>query len=92
MTDENKHTQKLFSEFSTASAAAWEERARKDLSDTPLEQLTWHTYEGIDIKPYYTKEDIEQLAATQQNLGNYPFLRGTNTAANNWLNIQEINV
>jgi methylmalonyl-CoA mutase len=92
MTDENKHTQKLFSEFTTATAAAWEERARKDLRDTPLEQLTWHTYEGLDIKPYYTKEDIQQLPATQQKPGNYPYLRGTKTDANTWLNIQEIKV
>ena len=92
MTDENKHTQKLFSEFTPATAAAWEERARKDLRDTPLEQLTWHTYEGINIKPYYTKEDIQQLPATKQKPGNYPFLRGTKTDANTWLNIQEINV
>ncbi|NDK54667.1 methylmalonyl-CoA mutase subunit beta [Pontibacter fetidus] len=92
MTDENKHTQKLFSEFTPATATDWEERARKDLRDTPLEQLTWHTYEGIDIKPYYTRQDLDQLPATRQKPGNYPFTRGTRTAANTWLNIQEIKV
>ncbi|MEJ8758170.1 methylmalonyl-CoA mutase family protein [Pontibacter sp. H259] len=92
MTHEKKHMQKLFSEFTSATAADWEERARKDLRDTPLEQLTWHTYEGIDIKPYYTKEDIARLAATQQKPGEYPYMRGNKTNANNWLNIQEIKV
>lgn len=92
MTDENQDTQKLFSEFTPATAADWEERARKDLRDTPLEQLTWHTYEGIDVKPYYTKEDIQQLPATNQEPGKYPFLRGTITDANSWQNIQEIKV
>ncbi|MBC5773866.1 methylmalonyl-CoA mutase small subunit [Pontibacter sp. KCTC 32443] len=92
MTDENKHTQKLFSEFTPATAADWEERARKDLRDTPLEQLTWHTYEGIDVKPYYTKEDVQQLPALQQKPGTYPYLRGSKTDANTWQNIQEIKV
>ncbi|HEY4651212.1 MAG TPA: methylmalonyl-CoA mutase family protein, partial [Pontibacter sp.] len=84
MTDENQHTPKLFSEFKPATAADWEERARKDLRDTPLEQLTWHTYEGIDVKPYYTKEDIQQLP------GNSPLIGSRQTGSNNWLNIQEI--
>ncbi len=90
MTDENPQTKKLFSEFNPATATEWQERAKKDLRDTPLEQLTWHTYEGISIKPYYTKEDIAQLQTTNQEPGTYPYLRGTNT--NIWLNLQEIKV
>ncbi|NEM98020.1 methylmalonyl-CoA mutase subunit beta [Pontibacter burrus] len=90
MTDDSNNTQKLFSEFTPATAADWEARASKDLRDTPLEQLTWHTYENIDVKPYYTKEDIQQLPFTGQKPGDFPFVRGTQTDSNSWLNIQEI--
>ncbi|MHC2992023.1 methylmalonyl-CoA mutase [Pontibacter sp. HJ8] len=86
MTDE----QKLFSEFSPATAADWAARAQKDLRDTPLESLSRQTYEGILIKPYYTKEDIAHLPFTKQKPGDFPFLRGNTVGDNNWLNIQQI--
>ncbi|MDX5417622.1 MAG: methylmalonyl-CoA mutase family protein [Hymenobacteraceae bacterium] len=86
MTDE----QKLFAEFTPATAADWAARAQKDLRDTPLEQLSWQTYEGISIKPYYTREDIQSLPFTQHRPGDFPFLRGTAGSDNNWLNIQQI--
>lgn len=90
MTDEQQNPQNLFSEFRPATAADWEEKARKDLRDTPLEDLNWHTYEGITIKPYYTKEDIQHLPFTAQKPGDFPFMRGHSTESNKWLNIQEI--
>ncbi|MBD1398424.1 methylmalonyl-CoA mutase [Pontibacter sp. JH31] len=86
MTDE----QKLFSEFTPATAAEWAARAQKDLRETPLEQLTWKTYEGISIKPYYTREDIQHLPFTNHKPGDFPFLRGNVGSDNNWLNIQQI--
>jgi methylmalonyl-CoA mutase len=86
MTDE----QKLFSEFSPATAADWAARAQKDLRDTPLESLTRTTYEGILIKPYYTREDIQQLPFLQQKPGDFPFMRGSAGSENNWLNIQQV--
>ncbi|WP_242927738.1 methylmalonyl-CoA mutase family protein [Pontibacter vulgaris] len=89
-TDEQHTPGKLFPEFSPATAADWEERTRKDLRDTPLESLTWHTYEDIDIKPYFTRVDSENLPFVQQKPGNYPFMRGRNTGSNKWLNVQQI--
>lgn len=86
MTDE----QKLFSEFSPATAADWAARAQKDLRDTPLESLTRQTYEGILIKPYYTKEDIAHLPFIKQKPGDFPFMRGNTVGDNNWLNIQQV--
>ncbi|MFD2245975.1 methylmalonyl-CoA mutase family protein [Pontibacter ruber] len=90
MTDEKNTPQKLFSEFAPATAADWEDRARKDLRDTLLESLTWHTYEGIHIKPYFTREDIQSLPFVTQKPGDFPFLRGRKTSENSWLNIQQI--
>ncbi|MDX5421416.1 MAG: methylmalonyl-CoA mutase subunit beta [Hymenobacteraceae bacterium] len=92
MTDEQQNQQRLFAEFTPATESDWEQKARKDLRETPLESLTWHTYEGIDIKPYFTREDISNLPFVQQKPGNYPFLRGSKTGNNSWLNVQEIDV
>lgn len=89
-TDEQQNPQPLFTEFSPASKADWEQKARKDLRDTPLESLTWLTYEGIDIKPYYAKEDIADLPFTSQKPGDFPFLRGDKTGSNSWLNVQQV--
>ncbi|WP_241738916.1 methylmalonyl-CoA mutase family protein [Pontibacter beigongshangensis] len=77
-------------EFSPAPVAAWAEKAQKDLRDTPLESLTWHTPEGISIKPYFTGEDISQLPFTAQRPGDFPFLRGRKTDKNSWLTMQQI--
>jgi len=90
ITTEEQHPQRLFPEFQPAGAAEWEQKARKDLRDTPLESLVWHTYEDIAVKPYYTAEDIAGLPVTHQKPGNFPFLRGNKTGDNSWLNIQQI--
>jgi methylmalonyl-CoA mutase len=84
--------QKLFSDFNPITAAEWELKAKKDLRETPLESLNWHTYEGIDIKPYYAKEDIANLPFTDQKPGQFPYVRGRKTSDNSWQNIQEIKV
>ncbi|WP_299825148.1 methylmalonyl-CoA mutase family protein [uncultured Pontibacter sp.] len=84
--------QKLFSEFNPATAAEWEHKAQKDLRDTSLDSLTWHTYENIDVKPYYAKEDIANLPFATHLPGQFPYLRGHKTADNSWKNIQQITV
>ncbi|MEJ8802901.1 methylmalonyl-CoA mutase subunit beta [Pontibacter sp. H249] len=84
--------QKLFSEFNPATAADWEHKAQKDLRETPLESLTWHTYENIAIKPFYAKDDIANLPTLKQQPGQFPYLRGRKTTDNTWKNIQEVNV
>lgn len=86
MTDE----QKLFSEFSPATKADWEQRAQKDLRDTTLDDLKQQTYEDIHIKPYFAKEDIAGLAQVNQQPGQFPYLRGAKTNSNAWQNIQQI--
>ena len=52
----------------------WEQLAQKELKDTPLEQLTWDTPEGIAVKPLYTKEDVANVEETLP--GMFPFTRG----------------
>jgi len=54
----------------------WRKLAEAELKGRPLEDLTWHTIEGIDVKPLYTVEDIEGLDHMGGIPGAAPFTRG----------------
>ena len=58
------------------SVEQWRELATKQMRGKPLEDLIWHTAEGIDVKPLYTKEDLEHLPYTNTMPGAEPFIRG----------------
>jgi methylmalonyl-CoA mutase len=53
----------------------WEALARKELKGD-LDALTWHTPEGIAVRPLYTGADLEGLEAVDSLPGFEPFLRG----------------
>ncbi|OQR89666.1 methylmalonyl Coenzyme A mutase [Achlya hypogyna] len=55
---------------------AWAKAATKELKGKdPMDTLLWKTPEGINIKPLYTKEDMEDLDPAQLP-GTFPFTRG----------------
>ena len=54
----------------------WKKLAEKELRGRPLEDLTWHTAEGIDVKPLYTADDLEGLDHMGGTPGQAPFTRG----------------
>ena len=54
----------------------WTELATKELRGKPLEDLTWKTLEGIDVKPLYTQADLEGLDHLDGIPGEGPFTRG----------------
>ncbi|WP_430693240.1 methylmalonyl-CoA mutase [Pontivivens nitratireducens] len=54
----------------------WKKLAEKELRGRPLEDLTWHTAEGIDVKPLYTADDVEGLEHMGGVPGQAPFTRG----------------
>jgi methylmalonyl-CoA mutase len=53
----------------------WQALAEKELKASP-ETLIWHTAEGIDIKPLYTAEDIQDVEHLTSLPGMKPFVRG----------------
>lgn len=53
----------------------WKAQAQKELKDRPLDDLTWHTPEGIAIKPLYTADDLRGDEAVSMP-GQPPYLRG----------------
>ena len=54
----------------------WKELAQKQLRGKPLESLTKKTPEGIDIKPLYTAEDLENVEYLGNLPGFDPYVRG----------------
>jgi methylmalonyl-CoA mutase len=53
----------------------WEALAGKEVKGD-LDALTWHTPEGIDVRPLYTAEDLEALETVGGLPGFDPFVRG----------------
>ncbi|MFZ5608236.1 MAG: methylmalonyl-CoA mutase [Pseudomonadota bacterium] len=52
----------------------WEALAAKELQGGGIEDLVWHTPEGVAVKPLYTSQDIAGMEETLPGL--YPFTRG----------------
>ncbi|MGE4610767.1 MAG: methylmalonyl-CoA mutase [Paracoccaceae bacterium] len=54
----------------------WKSLAEKELRGRPLEDLTWKTPEGIDVKPVYTADDLDGVEHLGGMPGISPYTRG----------------
>ncbi len=52
--------QKLFTEFTPATAFQWKEQLIKELKGIDYNTLVWKTNSGIDVRPFYTKENLAE--------------------------------
>src|SRR6266705_265440 len=59
-----------------ASPALWAELARKERRGADPDGLVWYTPEGIDVKPLWTRADVDDLEFTDTVPGAFPFMRG----------------
>src|SRR5436309_1830761 len=59
-----------------AGPASWVELARKERRGADPDGLVWHTPEGIDVKPLWTRADVEHLDFIDTLPGVFPFVRG----------------
>jgi len=82
---------KLFGEFPPISTADWESKINEDLKGADYSKLIWKTIEGLNLKPYYRTEDLEALPFLSTLPDEFPFVRGSRVADNNWLIRQDIN-
>lgn len=86
-------TDNFFSEFPTTSKAQWIERATKDLKGADFEEkLVWKTEQGLEIMPFYTKEDLESLAYLKSFQNANLNMEEAHSGARNWKNTQSISV
>ncbi|MDP7539905.1 MAG: methylmalonyl-CoA mutase family protein, partial [Alphaproteobacteria bacterium] len=56
--------------------ADWQAAAAGELKGRTLNDLTWATPEGIDVKPLYTADDLDGLAHLNTMPGIAPYVRG----------------
>ncbi|MFO7767032.1 MAG: methylmalonyl-CoA mutase [Pelovirga sp.] len=64
------------SQFEKKTLVDWEAQAKKEKKSDDLSSLTWHTPEGIAVKPLYTAADTASVAHTDTLPGLAPFVRG----------------
>jgi methylmalonyl-CoA mutase len=89
--EKNDQEKKLFTEFPPISTSRWEEKIIADLKGADYEKkLIWKTDEGIDIRPYYRSEDLEEIDFLSALPGEKPFVRGVKKDKNDWIIRQDI--
>jgi methylmalonyl-CoA mutase len=66
----------MMTEFPKKTLKDWQELAAKECKGRQLEELTWKTPEGIDVKPLYSAQDLEGLDHLDSMPGMAPFVRG----------------
>ena len=80
-------------DFPPVPTSRWEEKIREDLKGADYnKKLIWRTLDGIDLKPYYRSEDLDNLEFLESHPGQFPFLRSAKTKDNSWLIRQDIKV
>ncbi|MFU8835061.1 MAG: methylmalonyl-CoA mutase [Roseovarius sp.] len=60
----------------TSKHDIWRELAAKEMKGRSPDDLTWHTLEGIPVRPLYTEEDVADLPHMGTLPGTAPFTRG----------------
>ena len=58
------------------NSKSWSETAAAELRGRSVDDLTWHTLEGIAVQPLYTAEDTDGLPHLDTDPGQAPFTRG----------------
>ncbi len=85
--------QKLFTGFPPVPTEDWETKIDADLKGKDYERaLVWRTLEGINVRPYYRRESLENLDYLNSLPGEFPYVRGNKKSGNDWFIRQDIHV
>jgi methylmalonyl-CoA mutase len=66
----------VLNEFPPPNADEWRALADKELRGRTVDDLVWHTPEGLRVEPLYTAADLEALDTVDTLPGIAPFVRG----------------
>ena len=84
---------KLFEQFPPVTTEEWKDKIRNDLKGDDFDKkLVWKSGQGLEIKPFYRAEDIDNLIYINSLPGEFPYIRGKKRANNNWCIRQNIEV
>lgn len=85
--------EKLFEQFPPVTTREWMDKIHTDLKGADFnKKLVWKITEGLEVKPFYRMEDIENLMYINTLPGEFPFIRGSKIKNNNWYVRQNIEV
>ena len=88
---DKKSKKGLFAEFPPVSTEDWEKVIETDLRGADYEKkLVWRSVDGITVRPYFRREDLEDLNLKDCNPGEYPYTRGSKSNVNNWFIRQDV--
>lgn len=77
MSEHSNIVKKINEEFHSPQKKDWLLVAEQSLKGKPIEKISSLNYEGINVQPIYSKEDIETLnQIINTPPGSFPFLRG----------------
>jgi methylmalonyl-CoA mutase len=63
---------RMFDEFEPVSSKQWKQKIQVDLKGADYNNtLIWNSLEGIDVKPFYTKDNIKTHYSTNLNSENW---------------------
>lgn len=84
---------KFRDDFPLVTTKQWEEKIQKDLKGADYQKkLIWRTPEGINVKPYYREEDLENIDHLKFLPGEFPYVRSKKGDSNTWFVRQDIPV
>lgn len=78
--------------FPSGSPKAWMDQLNIDLKGKSISRLQWNSPEGIEVAPFYTRENLDKLPHLTQLDKKLPFLKGNGTYSNDWNIRQDISV
>lgn len=82
---------KFQDDFPPVSTEKWEEQIHKDLKGADYrKKLIWRSLEGFEIRPYYRKEDLQNIKHLAAGPAEYPYVRGKKDDSNDWFIRQDI--
>ena len=84
----NASNEGLFAEFDAVSRDEWIAAIETSLHGGTVDRLMKRTYEGIEVGPIATAEDVADVEAVDTLPGQHPYLRGQSAAgylAKPWL-------
>lgn len=88
---QDKTNQNLFEDFSPISTEQWVEKIKTDLKGADYhKRLFWNSPEGIQVKPFYRSEDLENITYLDIKPDQFPYVRGNKNSSNDWLVRQDI--
>ncbi len=80
----------LYGGFNSVNKNTWIEKVNADLKGAGVDSLFWEVEEGLNLAPFYTKEDLQGLDYLKRYQNNFINTSDAVYGSRKWINYQEI--